>query len=58
MRCPCCNEEMEKGMIESSREVFYSSKQRRGKFFFHGLGGDVCLTEKIGHIHKEKHFVV
>ena len=46
MKCPCCNEEMEKGMIESTREVFYSTKLRKGKFFFHGAGGDVRLTEK------------
>ena len=46
MKCTCCNEEMEKGIIESTREVFYSSKQRNGKLFFHGAGGDVRLTDK------------
>ena len=43
MKCPKCNLEMEKGVIQSGRTAFYTTK-RKYVFFIPGLN-DVVLTK-------------
>jgi len=45
MKCPYCDTEMEKGVIQSAREVFWSCKKR--KLFFRASAdkGDVLIAQ-------------
>lgn len=48
MKCPCCNEEMKKGYIQSPRhQIFWSEKKRSGMFIIAPSDSDVTLTRGL-----------
>ena len=35
MKCPCCGNEMESGIVQSARTVFFTTKEHKNWFFIH-----------------------
>lgn len=43
MKCPCCNREMEKGVVQSAREIFFTTESHN--FWFMPSGNqEVSLS--------------
>lgn len=42
MKCPCCGEEMVKGVVQSARKIFFTTKEH--KFWF---APDIALEDEI-----------
>ena len=43
MKCPCCNNEMKKGVVQSAREVFFTTEPH-GFWFKPGGNEEVSLS--------------
>ncbi len=44
MNCPCCSNEMQKGVVQSAREVFFRTEPRSAWSLL-GKKGEVSLSE-------------
>ena len=44
MNCPYCGNEMVNGVVQSAREIFFTTQPRKGWMFFTPCGGDVSLS--------------
>ena len=44
MKCPYCGSEMEDGVVQSAREIFFTTQPRKGWNFFKPQAGDTSLS--------------
>ena len=44
MNCPYCGNEMVDGVVQSAREIFFTTQPRNGWMTFKPHGGDVSLS--------------
>ena len=55
MICPYCREEMDKGLVQSSRDIFWSRKKK--KMFFMALSSDdIPIASGFNGAIKESYF--
>lgn len=44
MKCPCCGKEMESGVVQSAREIFFTNKHHKNWFIPDKSNGEVLLS--------------
>ena len=44
MQCPWCGAEMEAGLVQSARKIFFTTGARKSWFFVEPEGGDITLS--------------